>query len=429
MIKNAFQIASPSLDAWYKLQSTGDSPVLYQNRATGDIVQQPPPNIAVHDDTTEEVLYTYGNIFDPSLTSTNDPKFAGSDLAVWRRAVDGVSMRTFYFNKSLNISSWIVPPGVWRDYNTFKHLFDKENIENDYGSAGILTSSDGDSNPMLYFIEKRGALLRKIKDCYDIIKEREKLDWLEKENKKKWKVKLVNVDDCIESAAYQENTNGTIQYYNPFLSPSGSSKGNEIGNTPGQGSSTSPIRRTRAVSMAAQGTNTPRSDENSVVFYQNLHGGIMYKNPYEDDSLDVKNQMLEMEFYSIHKALNVLVKPTTSHTSRNLMRKISSIGSLPVLLQAGILDDRLSDSTIWLTNKERLLRWISSLNLTRIMFKGEQKAFLRFPEYLTPVSFLAHKDEGWYRNKASGSIQRTSVQISAEIYLSYSCTSPNIRAL
>ena len=43
--KNAFQIASPSLDAWYKLKSTGDSPVLYQNRTTGDIVQQPPPNI------------------------------------------------------------------------------------------------------------------------------------------------------------------------------------------------------------------------------------------------------------------------------------------------------------------------------------------------------------------------------------------------
>ena len=76
------------------------------------------------------------------------------------------------------------------------------------------------------------------------------------------------------------------------------------------------------------------------------------------------------------------------------MRKISSIGSLPVhALQTGILDDRLSDSTIWLTSKERLLRWVSSLNLTRIMFKDEQKAFLRFPEYLTPVSFLAHKDE------------------------------------
>ena len=121
----------------------------------------------------------------------------------------------------------------------------------------------------------------------------------------------------------------------------------------------------------------------------------MYKNPYEDDSLDVQNQMLEKEFYSIHKALNVLVKPTTSNTSRNLMRKISSIRASPArVLQAGILDDKRSDSTVWLTNKERLLRWISSINLTRIMFKDEQKAFLRFPEYLTPVSFLTHEEEG-----------------------------------
>ena len=55
--------------------------------------------------------------------------------------------------------------------------------------------------------------------------------------------------------------------------------------------------------MAAHGTKKSRSSDNSVVYYQNLHGGIMYKNPYEDDSLDVKNQMLEINFIQFTKLL------------------------------------------------------------------------------------------------------------------------------
>ena len=56
--------------------------------------------------------------------------------------------------------------------------------------------------------------------------------------------------------------------------------------------------------MAAHGTKAPQCD-NSVVYYQNLHGGIMYKNPMKTILWMLKTDARKILL--IHKALNVLL--------------------------------------------------------------------------------------------------------------------------
>ena len=49
----------------------------------------------------------------------------------------------------------------------------------------------------LPFFNQRLYLLNELRICYDMIKERKKLDSLEKQNKKQWKTQIVDIDNCI----------------------------------------------------------------------------------------------------------------------------------------------------------------------------------------------------------------------------------------
>ena len=46
-------------------------------------------------------------------------------------------------------------------------------------------------------LNQRLYLLNELRICYDMIKERKKLDSLEKQNKKQWKTQIVDIDNCI----------------------------------------------------------------------------------------------------------------------------------------------------------------------------------------------------------------------------------------
>ena len=221
-----------SIDSWNQVSQVvspdGAPSQIFENRATKEIVQEIPPNCVVYSDASDAPLYTFGNVFDSRIC----------DGLLWERHIDPHSLRPFYHSKSLNISSWVLPPCEWQNRNTLKKVAARRRGNQQPG----LGDDEDDSTEQRETLEDtmavdRYAIVAELSEAHRVAKDKEILKKIRTENEKEWKVCVSDNDFWMpsvpmtyslletihtqkvpfpESGVFYRNNEGEIQAKNPY---------------------------------------------------------------------------------------------------------------------------------------------------------------------------------------------------------------------